>query len=119
MSSGIARRFNSARAALCVQRGAQEIRIADAGQFHRILEGQEHAECGARFRLQAQQVLPVESRGAAGHGVVLAPGQHVAERGLAGPVRPHDGVYLALRQLEVDPVQDGLVADGGGQPAYP
>ncbi len=50
----------AARFALGVQGGAQEIGVVHAGDFHRILEGQEHAERGALFRSQSGDVLAVE-----------------------------------------------------------
>jgi len=45
---------------LRVQRGAQEIRVADAGQLHRILERQEYAGGGAGLGRHRQQILAVE-----------------------------------------------------------
>ena len=34
--------------------------VADAGDLHRVLEGQEHAFAGAIFRIQLQQILALE-----------------------------------------------------------
>ena len=77
MSSGIASRFVSARASfrnciassslsprarrMRVQRGAQEIGVADAGQLDRVLERQEQAGGGALLGLHRQQVEAVEA----------------------------------------------------------
>ena len=41
---------------------------------------------------------------------VLA-GEDPGEGALAGAVRPHDGVHLARRHLEVDPAQDLVALD--------
>ena len=49
----------AARAALRVQRGLEEIERGDAGNFHRILHGEEHALRRALFRRQRGQVFAV------------------------------------------------------------
>ena len=43
---------------------------------------------------------------------------HVGERRLAGAVGPHQGVDLALLDVEVEPVEDLLVLDAHVQVAY-
>ena len=52
-----------------------------------------------------QQVDPVETD-RTGHVVVVPPGEHMGERGLAGPVRSHDRVHLAGREGQVEAAQD-------------
>src|SRR3546814_11377004 len=61
--------------------------------------------------LHLQQVAAVETDAAAGHLVAVAAGQHVAERALAGTVRPHDGMHLARLDRQVDPLEDLLATD--------
>jgi hypothetical protein len=65
MSSGIASRFVSAR-------------------LHRILKRQEHARDGTLFRRHRQQIAAIERDRTGSHRVVLAAGQNIGERGLAG-----------------------------------
>ncbi len=61
------------------------------------------------------QVGPVEGDLALGDLVVLAAGQHAGQGGLAGAVRPHDGVDFAGFNLEVDAAQDFRAVDVGVQ----
>ena len=77
-----------------VQRGLEEVGVGDAGDLHRVLEGQEHALAGALLGVHLQQVPAVEEHLALGDLVVLAAGEHLGQGGLAGAVRPHDGVHL-------------------------
>ena len=78
-----------------VQRRAQEIGVADAGNLDGILKRQEHAFAGGVFGLHRQQVLAVEEDFAAGDVVALAARQHLRQRALARAVRAHDGVDFA------------------------
>ncbi len=67
----------AARLALGVQRGAQEVHGGDAGNFHRILERQEHALGGALVRRHLQQVFALEQDLAAGDFVAGLAGDDV------------------------------------------
>ena len=67
----------AARAALGVERGAQELDVGDAGNLDRILEAEEHALRGALVRLQGEQILAVERDRALGHLIAGPPGEHI------------------------------------------
>jgi hypothetical protein len=41
------------------------------------------------------------------------PRQHLRERALPGPVRPHDGVHLTRLDLEIDAAEDRGAVDRG------
>ncbi len=101
----------AARLALGVERGAQEVHGRDAGDFHRILERQEHALGGALVRRHLQQVLALEQDLAAGHLVAGLAGDDVGQRRLAGAVRPHDRVDLARIHGQRQPVEDFALLD--------
>ena len=101
----------AARLALRVQRGAQEVHGGDAGNFHRVLERQEHALGGALVRRHLQQVLALEQDFAAGHLIAGLAGDDMGQRRLAGAVRPHDRVHLALVHGERQPVENFTLLD--------
>jgi len=96
---------------LGVQRRAHEGQGRDAGDLDRILERQEDALGRPLGRLERQQVLAAPGHGALGRLIARPAGQGVAQGRLAGPVRPHDGVHLAGRNVERQPLEDRLVAD--------
>ena len=104
----------AARAALRVEGGAQERHGADAGDFNRILEGEEDA-LGRRtlVRRLVEDVLAVDQNLAAFDLVILLAGDDVGERRFAGAVRPHDRGDLAVLHGEVQPIEDGGAGDGG------
>jgi hypothetical protein len=89
----------AARLALRVDGGAQEIGVVHARDLDRVLEGEEHTAGGAFFRLQRQQVAAFEGHRAGDDFIALAPGDDIAERGLAGAVGTHDRVHLARAAL--------------------
>ena len=111
MNSGVVSSASPRCLALRVERGAQERHGGDAGDFERILEGQEHALGGALVRLHLEHVLAVEQDLAFGDLVVGLAGEHIGERRLARAVRAHDGVHLALVHGEVEAVEDLLAVD--------
>src|SRR5262249_41923301 len=78
-----------------VQRGAQKIRVADAGNLHRILERHEQPLAGGLFWLHRQQVFTVIRDGTGSNLVALAPRQHLGQRAFARAIRPHDGMHLS------------------------
>ena len=53
-----------------------------------------------------------------GHLVARPPGEHICERRLARPVRPHHRVDLPGVEREADAVQDRLAVDGGVEVIY-
>src|SRR5207248_10490401 len=91
-----------------IDRGPQEIEIADAGELHRVLEDHEDARHRALFGREGEQIRSFVEDLAFGHLEGLATGEDLRERALAGAVGAHDGVHLALPDLEVDAAQDLL-----------
>ena len=87
----------AARLALGVEGGAQEGEAGDARDFDRILEGQEHAPGRPLIGLQRQQIIAVQGDGSFGHLITFTAGEHIGQRRLPRPVRPHDGVHLPGR----------------------
>ena len=96
-----------------IERGFEEVHVADAGYLDRILEGEEHALASAIFRRKLQQVLAVVRDLTAGDVVELAAGEHLGERALAGAVGAHDGVDLTGVNRKIDPFQDFASRDFG------
>ena len=103
----------AARLALRVERAAQEVGVVHAGDFDRILEGEEHAGGGAFLGFEFQQRLAVEFDRTFGDFVAVAPGEDVAERGLAGAVRAHDRVHFAGLHVQREALEDFTAGDAG------
>src|SRR5216684_2191189 len=97
--------------ALRVERGAQEGHGGDAGDFERILKGEEQPLGGALVGSKREQVLAVEQHLACGNDIVVLAGEHMGEGRLAGPVRAHDRVHAALADRKVEAVEDFLAVD--------
>jgi len=89
---------------------AQVLGDRHAGDRHRVLERHEQAHAGALVGVGLGDVLAVEDDLALGHLEVRVTHDDVGERRLARPVRPHEGVDLALADREVDALEDLLVA---------
>ena len=111
MNSGVDISASPRCLALRVERGAQEGHGGDAGDFDRILEGEEQALGGALVRLHRRGFLAVEQDFALGDLVAGLAGEHIGERRLARAVRAHDGVHLALLDRQVEAVEDFLAVD--------
>ena len=92
-----------------VERRAQERETRDARDFHRILEGQEHALSGALVGRQLQDAFAIPQDIAVRHFVAGAASKHVGKRGFTRPVRAHDGVHFSSRNFEGQPLEDRLV----------
>ena len=90
--------------------GAQEVGDGDAGDLDRVLHGEEEAGAGALVDGHREHVLAVEGDRSALDLVPRVAGDRVREGGLAGAVRAHDGVDLALVDREVDALEDVLGA---------
>ena len=77
----------------------------DAGDLGRILERLEQP--GLRPFVNGEtHHLDTSDKRRTGRLVVVVAHEDVGERGLAGPVRPHQGVYFTKRNDEVDPLED-------------
>ena len=101
----------AARLALRVQGGAQEGHGRDTGNFHRVLEREEHALGRALVGRHLEQVFALEQDFAAGDLVARLAGDDMAQRRFAGAVRSHDGVHLALVHGKRKPVEDLAILD--------
>ena len=97
---------------LGVHRGFEELPRAHAGQFHRILKGQEHSLAGPVFRLHVQEIHTLVHGRSTGDGVFRAAGQGVGQGALAGPVGAHDRVNFARIYGQVHAPQYFLIVDG-------
>src|SRR4029077_18401390 len=93
-------------------RGTQEVRHRHAGHLDRVLHGQEQAGPGAIVHGHGQHVLAVQRDAAPGDQVLGVTGDRVGQGGLAGAVRAHDGVGLALADGQVHATQDVPVHAG-------
>ena len=67
----------------------------------------------ALFRLHLREVFPLVQHGATGDVERRIACKHLRERALARAVRAHDGMHLALADLQIDPFQDFLFAYRG------
>jgi D-tyrosyl-tRNA(Tyr) deacylase len=92
---------------------SQELDVADAGDFDRILEAEEHASGGAFVGFEVEQILSVEGDRAFGHLIAGAAAEDVAERRLARAVRTHDRMDLARVDGEAEALEDRLAVDLG------
>jgi hypothetical protein len=95
-----------------LQRGAEEIGDAHAGDFARVLEREEKAGAGALVGLQFEDRTAVEEHFAAGDRVIRVAGDGLGQRGFAGAVGAHDGMNLTLADGEREALDDFLFADG-------
>ena len=87
-------------------RGAEEVRDGHAGDLDGVLHREEEAGAGTRVDRHLEHVLAVEQDLALDDVVLRVAGDRVGERGLAGAVRAHDRVDLALLDDEVDAAED-------------
>jgi hypothetical protein len=95
---------------------AEEARHGHARNGVGILEGEEEAALGALVRLELQDRLAVQEDVALGDLVGRVAHERVGERGLAGPVRAHDRVYLICVHRQVEAADDlGPVLGGDMQ----
>jgi len=95
-----------------VERGPEEVGVADARDLDRVLEGEEEALAGAGLGVELEQVLVCVADLAAGDLVLLASGEDAGQGALAGAVGSHDGVDLAGFAFEVDALEDLCAFDG-------
>src|SRR5690606_25132247 len=84
---------------------ADEVAQLHAGDLGRVLERLQQAQAAPLVDVHAQD-LGAGELGGAFHPVLGVPGEHVAQRGLAGPVGAHHDVDLTEGDLEVDAAED-------------
>ena len=104
--------------ALRVQRGLEEVGVVDAGDFHRVLEGHEHALARALVGIHVEQIVPLVGHVAAGDLVFRMAREDARQGALAGAVRAHDGVHFAGVHVQIDPSQDLFVFGANFQISY-
>ena len=90
--------------------GAQEVRHRHARDLDGVLHGQEEPGAGALVDGHRQDVRAVEGHRATGDGVLRVAGDGVGQGRLAGPVRAHDRVGLAVLDGQRDALEDLLGA---------
>ncbi len=95
-----------------VERSLEEVAGADAGDFDRVLEAEEHPFAGAFFGGHVEKILAVEVNRAFGDFIDFAAGEDLAEGALARTILAHDGVNCAGVDGEVDPLEDLAAAAG-------
>ena len=97
-----------------LERGADEVRVGNAGDFVGVLEGEENPGAGALIDGQCRDIDAVHRDGSGGGDIGLVAGDDLGEGGLAGAVGPHDGVDFAGWNLKGDSLEDfGAVFEGG------
>ncbi len=82
--------------ATALMAASEEVRVADARDFDRILIRQKHAFGGPLFYLHFEQIFAVVNRPR--HSVTSyssRPASTLRQRALAGAIGAHDRVYLA------------------------
>ena len=78
--------------ASCIDGGAQEVEVADAGNLDRVLEREEDTFAGAFLRRQLKQILTQIGDRAGSDFEGIPARNHLGQGALAGAVRSHDGV---------------------------
>ncbi len=89
---------------------AQESHVVDAGEFHRILHGEEDPCPGTFFGFHFQQVAALEKDFTARDFITLAPGKDIGEGALARTVGAHDGMDFAFTHFQVQALENFLAA---------
>src|SRR5262249_2699726 len=98
------RRFQfglSSMAAYRVYCRPQEIQVADAGDFDRVLKCEKNTFSGPDLRTHLKQVSAFKTQLVSGDCVNVAAGQYLGERAFPRPVGPHDRVDFAATYIEV------------------
>mmetsp|Transcript_26338 Transcript_26338/g.65483 ORF Transcript_26338/g.65483 Transcript_26338/m.65483 type:complete len:337 (+) Transcript_26338:1393-2403(+) len=84
----------------------EEVRVGDASDLHRVLEGQEDAGEGPLVDVHVEDVLALESDGPLDDAVVRVASDDLGQSRLAAAVGSHDGMHLAFLDLQTEPIQD-------------
>ena len=90
-------------------RTAEKIGQGDAGNGGGILEGEEQAAVGAFVNGEIKQVFIAQQNLAGVHAVLLVAHEGVGQGAFARSVGAHQGVNLALFDVQVQAPQDGFV----------
>ncbi len=90
----------------------QEIGDRHARDHRRILKRQEDSGLRPLVGFERQQINSIERDRTGRDLVIRVPHQGVAEGALAGAVRTHQGVHLALAERQIHPAQDLFFPDG-------
>jgi hypothetical protein len=98
----------AAMPALRVQRGLQQIDVADTRDFDGVLKREKESLARPFLGRKRQQIPIAIPHRAARHVIVIATGQYMRKRALARPVRPHDRVHFARVHAQVEPAQNRL-----------
>ena len=98
-----------------IQCGLQEVGVVDAGDLHRILKAEEHAFPGTLLRRHLEKVLAFVEDFPLGDLIVVAPGEDVGQRALAGAVGSHDGVDFTSLHFQIETAENFLAVDSNVQ----
>ena len=109
-AAALGRGLLGARIADIGHRHAQEVGHRHAGDHRRVLERQEEALARPLVRRPLEDVLALVADAALGDLVARVAGDDVGQRALAGAVRPHQRVDLALVDGQVDALEDLLAS---------
>ena len=101
-----------------VKRRLQKVGGVHAGDFDRVLEGQEHPGARSLLGSHVEKVLAAVKNAAFGHFIAFATRQDGRQRALAAAVGPHDGVHLSRVDGQVHALEDFFVFHSGVQVFY-
>jgi len=94
-----------------LQRGAEEVGVADAGDLMRVLEGKEQAGATAGIDGHVEDVFAIEEDFATGDFVVFVATEDFAQRTFARAIRAHDGMDFTGVDGEVQAFEDFAAGD--------
>src|SRR5262249_1182495 len=94
-----------------LQRGAEEICVADSRDFHGILESHKNTLARSHIRFQFEDALAIQQDIASGDLIVGMSRHHLRQSAFARAIWPHDGMDLTLAKLKVQSADDLLIAD--------
>jgi hypothetical protein len=93
------------------QGSAEEVGVADAGDFVRVLEGKEEAGAAAGIDGHVEDVFAIEEDLAAGDFVVFVAAEDLAQSAFARTVRAHDGMDFTGVDGEIEAFEDFAAGD--------
>ena len=107
--------FLAAGLANGVDGAAEEVDVADAGDFDGILESEEDALVGAFIGLHFEQLFAEELDRAFGDFVIFAASEDAGKGAFSAAVGAHDCVHFAGADGQVDATEDFFLLDAGVQ----